>query len=141
MVRFSNCYRRLCNISACLLYFFTFFFFFLKQGGFTCDIESSMKLQMLKLVVNFSDRKSSYKGLLLTPIELRQALDGIYEHSPDCGVISKIISLLLLGRCDNISTVWMCACVEAFLRGADIRFHWWVTQSGLTEVCYYYCYY
>ena len=103
------------------------------RNGFTYDIDSSMKLQLLKIVVNFADRKSEFKAMLLTPLELRQALNGVFESNPDKGVITKIIHLIMHNEGDSVITVWMCACIEAFLRGADPRFHWWITQSGLIE--------
>lgn len=71
----------------------------------------------------------------MTPDELRQVARGHYEVTPNPGLVSKIISLVMLDNGSSVPTAWMCASLEAFLRGAHPRVHWWMTESGLTKVC------
>ena len=99
------------------------------------NLETSVRVQLLRLLINFCDRKSAYKKLLMTPDELRQVAHGYFELTPNPGLVSKLILLITTGQGNSISTSWMCAALEAFLRGSVPRVHWWMTQSGLTRVC------
>lgn len=96
------------------------------------NLEISVKVQLLRLLINFCDRRSSYKRLLMTPEEIQQAIDGRFEIIPRPGLVSKIMSLVMRDQENSVPTSWMCASLEAFLRGADPCVHWWMTQFGLT---------
>ena len=71
----------------------------------------------------------------MTREELKQVAGGTYEVTTKPGLVSIIISLIMHGQGNSVSASWMCASLEAFLRGADPRVHWWMTGSGLTKVC------
>ena len=105
------------------------------QDQHVSNLEISVKVQLLRLLINFCDRRSSYKRLLMTPEEIQQAIDGRFEMIPRPGLVSKIMSLVMRDQSNSVPTSWMCASLEAFLRGADPCVHWWMTQFGLTTVC------
>lgn len=107
-----------------------------------CNPDNTVRIQLLRLVMNFCDRDSQFKATLLSSPELQQANSGAGargahlrppEHAE--GLISAVVRALLLQEHSSAIRFWTMSCIESFLRNADPRLQWWLASGGLLEVC------
>ena len=112
--------------------------------GCECNPESAIRTQYLRLVHNFYDRdflQNANKLLVLSPIELEIVRNTVYSSDitktglfiplQDRGLLSKIMSTLLGQPSDSLYRFWLSSCLEAYLRGSDVKEQLFIARSGI----------
>lgn len=88
-----------------------------------CNPESTLKIQFLRLVLNFCDgdfENRTNKKLLLSKDELSSLHNDLpYNSDSPPGLLVKLIQVFLKLPADQPYRFWMSSCIEAFLRGSE----------------------
>ena len=112
--------------------------------GCECNPESAIRTQYLRLVHNFYDRdflQNTNKLLVLSPMEVEIVRHTVYSSDTtktglfiplqERGLLSKIISTLQDQPSDSLYRFWLSSCLEAYLRGSDVREQLFIARSGV----------
>lgn len=108
--------------------------------GCDCSPEAALRVQFLRLIHNFcdGDRPPHHERLLLLSETERQWLtedakltDGIDVTRADCGLLCRIISILLQEPENSNYLFWLISCIEVFLRGASNKEQRFVARTPI----------
>jgi len=117
-----------------------------------CNPESALKIQYLRLILNYCDSKIKDTKILLFSNSEVALIDQLllsenrheekfniiedYLLSSDhtrSGLLFKLIGTLLKQPFDSNFRFWLASCVETFLRTSDSIYQYFVAKSGLLK--------
>eukprot|EP00299_Pterocystis_sp_00344_P000068 c10020_g1_i2.p1 GENE.c10020_g1_i2~~c10020_g1_i2.p1 ORF type:complete len:716 (-),score=154.44 c10020_g1_i2:7-2154(-) len=128
--------------------------------GCSCNPDTALKIQYLRLIHNFCDRdvtsNVSFTRLLLSVEEIRMVQDGISSDIPESllpiasdthfpfksvlqmdkskqGLISRLVQLLMEEPSDPGVRFWLSSCVEAFVRSSGPIERRFIASCGLLQ--------
>eukprot|EP01105_Mastigella_eilhardi_P005469 TRINITY_DN1716_c1_g1_i2.p1 TRINITY_DN1716_c1_g1~~TRINITY_DN1716_c1_g1_i2.p1 ORF type:complete len:841 (+),score=219.08 TRINITY_DN1716_c1_g1_i2:43-2565(+) len=111
--------------------------------GCECNPDTSLKVQFLRVILNFCDKDTTYKLLLLSESELESLhcvqLETFRKVMPNAlikdkdGLLAKVAKTLRVLPENSNFKFWMASCVEGFCRNVEPVCQTWLVQLGILD--------